>query len=412
MPPLNYLEMDSEVLEFFKIGKTDEYRETISQFLFNELKIDHIFFFLKLNEKNLLTRHSKNNDIPDDLMIKLKSEVEEKFNSEDIADFSNILILTDKAKLNFNEFTAIREENKITKAGICLLQENQGKSYWEKANRADFKEFKDIIKSLLDHYYLLCLVEDLQANNSRLLQLNETKNQILNTVSHELKTPMSAILGFSELLLNRDFGSKDKEAYLEEIYAASKKLSHLIDDFLDLSRLESDEEIFLGDFEIVEINDLAKNAWDEIKGFSKKHKIEWKLSNELPIILCDRIAISRVFHNLFSNAIKYSPLNEKASKREIITCKTELIEAEHESGFDRILISISDNGIGIKANHINNIFDRFMRVDNSDIREIGGTGLGLWISSRIIESHGGQIWCESELGKGSTFKFTLPIFRN
>ena len=104
------------------------------------------------------------------------------------------------------------------------------------------------IKSLLDHYYLLCLVEDLQANNSRLLQLNENKNQILSTVSHELKTPMSAILGFSELLLSRDFSNKNKESYLQEIYSASKKLSHLIDDFLDLSRLESDEEVFFRRF--------------------------------------------------------------------------------------------------------------------------------------------------------------------
>lgn len=412
MPPLNYLEMDSEVLEFFKIRKTEEYREAISEFLFNELKIDYIFFYLKLNKNNLLIRHSRDNKISDNLMIKLKAELEEKFNSGDVNDSSNIIILADEAYINFNEFTAIREENKTTKAGICLLQENHGKCYWEKADKNDFREFKEIIKCLLDHYYMLCLIEDLQANNSRLLQLNETKNQILSTVSHELKTPMSVIIGFSELLLNRDFNSKDKEAYLEEIYAASKKLSHLIDDFLDLSRLESDEEIYLSDFEIVEINDLVEHVSDEIKGFLKKHSIDWDLSIELPIVLCDRIAISRVIHNLFSNAIKYSPIEEALPERKIITCKTELIEASIDENFDKILVSITDNGIGIEANHLENIFERFMRVDNTDVREIGGTGLGLWISYKIIQSHGGQIWCESEPGKGSSFKFTLPIFRS
>jgi two-component system sensor histidine kinase VicK len=96
----------------------------------------------------------------------------------------------------------------------------------------------------------------------------------------------------------------------------------------------------------------------------------------------------------------------------VINCKIDIVTAASpENFFDEISVSISDNGMGIPKENIGQIFERFMRVDNSDTRKIGGTGLGLWISKQIIEAHGGKIWCESELGQGSAFKFILPIYR-
>ena len=412
MSSIDYLAMDSKILEFFRINEAEEFRETVSKFLFENLGIDYVYFYLKFNESSLFNHYCSHDDLSAAMLEKIEDSLSDKLNSESYQDFASTQIITKDETLKLKEFSVLREENKNTKAAISLLQKDNQDSYWQKITTDELLELKKFIKSLLDHYYLLCLLDDLKANNSRLIQLNENKTQILGTVSHELKTPMSAILGFSELLVNRDFSDRDKENYLSEIYSASKKLSHLIDDFLDLSRLESDDEVFLSDFEIVEVNELIKEAVDDIKSFSKQHNIELDLAEDMPIVLCDRVAISRVLHNLFSNAIKYSPVKDDFPDRSTIICKTELEEAKNHQGFDQILISVTDNGIGIDPKHIKNIFDRFMRVDNSDIREIGGTGLGLWICNKIVESHGGQIWCESKVKEGSSFKFSIPIFRN
>jgi signal transduction histidine kinase len=269
-----------------------------------------------------------------------------------------------------------------------------------------------MVSAILDQISLLSALENIQLNNERLVKLNENKTQILGTVSHELRTPMSAILGFSELLLNASYSPELTKKYLEEIYQASKKLAGLIDDFLDLSRLESNDELFLSDFEAVEISTLARKAWDEIQDQHKPYSVKWAVNSEMPYILCDVVAVERVFHNLFSNAIKYSPIEVSKPDRKVINCRIDIVTAASpENFFDEISVSISDNGMGIAKENVGQVFERFMRVDNSDTRKIGGTGLGLWICKQIIEAHGGKIWCESELGQGSVFKFILPIYR-
>ena len=278
--------------------------------------------------------------------------------------------------------------------------------------KKDLELLNRMMSAILDQISLLSALENIQLNNERLVKLNENKTQILGTVSHELRTPMSAILGFSELLLNTSYSPELTKKYLEEIYQASKKLAGLIDDFLDLSRLESNDELFLSDFEAVEISTLARKAWDEIQDQHKPYSVKWSVNSDMPYILCDVVAVERVFHNLFSNAIKYSPIEVSKPDRKVINCKIDIVTAASpENFFDEISVSISDNGMGIPKENIGQIFERFMRVDNSDTRKIGGTGLGLWISKQIIEAHGGKIWCESELGQGSAFKFILPIYR-
>ncbi len=268
------------------------------------------------------------------------------------------------------------------------------------------------LKVFTDYLSLRVQHESLERECERLTKLNETKTQILSAVSHELRTPMSVILGFSELLISNKYSAKQNKKYLEEIYSASKKLAALIDDFLDLSRLESDEDIFLSDFEAVEISKIAKKAWLETSSLYKNHSMEWIISEDIPLIICDSVALERVLHNLFTNACKYSPIEETKPERKQITCQIQLLTAySEENHFDEIMVSISDNGIGIAKDQVESVFQRFMRVDNSDTRKIGGTGLGLWISKQIIEAHGGKIWCESDLAVGTTFKFILPIYR-
>ena len=299
-----------------------------------------------------------------------------------------------------------------TKSASNLAENIETALLPDNLSEKDLDLLNKMMNFILEQISILSALENIQLNNERLLKLNENKTQILGTVSHELRTPMSAILGFSELLLNTSYSPELTKKYLEEIYQASKKLAGLIDDFLDLSRLESNDELFLSDFEAIEISSLAKKAWKEIQDQHKPYSVKWSVNPDMPYILCDVVAVERVFHNLFSNAIKYSPIEASRPDRNVINCKIDVVTAASpENFFDEISISISDNGMGIPKDNIGQVFERFMRVDNSDTRKIGGSGLGLWICKQIIEAHGGKIWCESELGQGSVFKFILPIYR-
>lgn len=239
------------------------------------------------------------------------------------------------------------------------------------------------------------LINDLKQSNEKLLELDKLKSQIISTVSHELKTPMANILGFSELLLHRDLPQEILKQYLAEIHGSSIKLSNLITDFLDLSRIEAKGELLLNNFEETELDWLAEKAWQEVSNHKSEHQIIWQIDENLPYISVDQDALNRVFTNLFSNAIKYS------DNKSTITCNI-------RNNLNDITVSISDQGMGIPDDKVDSIFDRFVRVDNSDTREVGGTGLGLWITKQIIQAHNGQIWCESKLGQGSKFSFVLP----
>lgn len=243
------------------------------------------------------------------------------------------------------------------------------------------------------------LINDLKTSNERLLELDRLKSQLMSTVSHELRTPMANILGFSELLLHREFSPETNKQYITEIYSASQRLSNLIQDFLDLSRIEATGKMPIGPLEEIEIDWIAENAWNQVSSMNRATKIKWDKPDDLPPVNGDPEGINRVFSNLFSNAIKYSPAGST------ITCTIDTRQSD-------ISITVKDEGMGIAPDMVASIFDRFFRVDNSDTRRIGGTGLGLSICKEIVNAHGGQIWCESEEGKGSSFSFTLPINTN
>lgn len=253
------------------------------------------------------------------------------------------------------------------------------------------------------------LISDLKVNNEKLLNLDKLKSQLMNTISHELRTPISNILGFSELLLNRDFPKNSLKEYVGEIYNSSQRLSRLVDNFLDLSRLEATGQLYLNAFEETEIDWLAEKAWNQLGGQNKDHKIEWIIGKKLPIIFVDSESIIRVFSNLFSNAIKYSPLTnnltpEEKELRAKISCSIQANKNE-------ILVTVEDHGVGIPDNLAVSIFDRFTRVENSNTKDINGTGLGLWICKEIVQAHSGHIWYKSTYGKGTKFSFVLPLHK-
>lgn len=247
--------------------------------------------------------------------------------------------------------------------------------------------------------------EDLSTHNKNLLEKERLKNELLSTVSHELKTPMSSILGFSELLEAKEIDLATQKQYQSEIHKSAKRLSNLITNFLDLSRIESIGSFELNHFEEAEIDWLAQEAWNHLKAINSKHKIIWEATENLPEISCDSEAITRVFINLFSNAIKYSPVIEGSPESAEIRCKFEVKDSE-------LLISISDNGMGLLEEEKSKVFDRFYRSEAAKKELINGTGLGLWICKEIIEAHEGKIWCDSKIAKGTSFYISLPLGNN
>gem|GEM_PF-7066148 len=237
---------------------------------------------------------------------------------------------------------------------------------------------------------------DLKTNNEKLLVDDQQKTELISTISHELRTPMANIMGFAELLLNKDFDAITSKSYIKEIHDSSMRLANLISNFLDLSRLEINGLLQFSNREETELDWLAERAWQQLATLNKKHNLIIKKDPNLESIYVDNDALLRVFINLFSNAIKYS-----FDASEII-CTLDQQE-------DKIEVRIIDQGIGIETENLENIFEKFFRVNCAQTKYINGTGLGLWITREILKAHGGSIWAEKNKTQGSSIIFTLPF---
>ena len=231
---------------------------------------------------------------------------------------------------------------------------------------------------------------------TNLRQLEKVRKDFVANVSHELRTPISNIKGYAETLI--DGALEDKENardFLKIIYSNSDRLTRLIDDLLDLSKIESDKlGVTLKDCSLKPIvtrvtDGLQKQVQD------KEITIKIEITEDMPDILADEARIAQVLLNLIDNAIKYN------QQKGII-----IISAKEKNKF--VQVDVSDTGIGISDKDLPRLFERFYRVDKARSRELGGTGLGLSIVKHIVSAHRGEVSVQSVLGQGSTFSFTLP----
>lgn len=239
---------------------------------------------------------------------------------------------------------------------------------------------------------------ELAERNIALFEANKVKSQFLANVSHELRTPLTSIIGFAELL--REAASSEGGRmlrYSENIMSSGRMLLGIINDLLDLAKIEAGKmELHLGQVDMVE---MCRNLIDFMRPLADKKSLQLAaiIAQETPPIQSDAGRIQQILYNLLSNAVKFTPDGG------LIELRLGLADPEH------IHIAVRDTGIGIPAEELAQVFEKFRQLDESMTREFGGTGLGLAISKDLVTMLGGTISVESEVGKGSTFSITLPI---
>lgn len=235
--------------------------------------------------------------------------------------------------------------------------------------------------------------KELRARNEELNILLQLKSELVSTVSHELRTPLASILGFTELMLHRELRPERVEKYLTTIYNEAKRLTALINDFLDIQKMEAGKQSY--EKKYIELIPILEKVIESQQVNTTLHEIYIEPFISDSTILGDKEKLEQVFTNLINNAIKYSPDGGK-------------IKVQVSQNDKELKVAIIDNGLGIPNDAIDKLFTKFYRVDNSDRRKIGGTGLGLAIVQEIVKAHEGKITVQSDFGMGSTFTAIFP----
>jgi signal transduction histidine kinase len=242
------------------------------------------------------------------------------------------------------------------------------------------------------------LFQEVEEKSRQLEVANRHKSEFLANMSHELRTPLNAIIGFSEVLVERMFGelNEKQDEYLRDIFSSGRHLLSLINDILDLSKIEAGKmELELGTFDLPA---AIENALTLVKGRAANHAITLHLEVDRRLGECvgDERKLKQVLVNLVANAVKFTPEGGRVEVR----------AAPANGGVE---FAVSDTGIGIAPEDQEAIFEEFRQVGTDYAKKREGTGLGLTLTKRIVELHGGRIWVKSQLGQGSTFAFMLPL---
>ncbi len=308
-----------------------------------------------------------------------------------------------------DEYPEAREAQRLfghrTTLAVPLVLENRGFG-GILIRRKEVRPFSerqiDLVKTFADQAVIAIenvrLFNEIQDKSLQLEIANKHKSEFLANMSHELRTPLNAIIGFSEVLQERMFGdmNEKQDEYINDIHGSGKHLLSLINDILDLSKVEAGRmELELATFDVPSAID---NALTLIKERAGRHGIQLQAEVDSGIteIKGDERKFKQILLNLLSNAVKFTPEGGR------ITVAARPVDSMVE-------VSVTDTGIGIAPDDCEAVFEEFRQVGTDYTKKAEGTGLGLALTRKFVELHGGKIWVTSEVGKGSTFAFTLPV---
>lgn len=253
---------------------------------------------------------------------------------------------------------------------------------------------RDAANTIIKWFGTATDIEVLKHAEQMLIQAIQDQHNFVSTVSHEFRTALTSIQGFSELLGVEDFDKEQVKDYAKDIHTDATRLHRMINDLLDLEKMELGRTIL--EYEEIDFIELTSEIVERTNAISNEHQIDFQCHKSFPHIYGDRDKLTQIMYNLLSNALKYSPHGG------IILVEMDVEEAQ-------IHVCVHDQGIGIPQEALEAIFHPYNRVHAHDTRYIKGTGLGLPIVRHLVELHGGRIWAESIPGQGSTFHFTLPL---
>lgn len=396
----------------FHINKAHE-NETLKNEL-ESLLNDKIAFAekqLKVQEQaynNLYNAIEKSNAViefnPDGKIITVNDTFLNIFNykREELLGEKNTIFLDEEDTLNNQVFWESLRSGKYQSGKFKRLNK-EGKIIWIQASYSPvFDHDGDLVKITKIAQDITAEVmkqESITEAKELADELNVQKDTFIANMSHELRTPLNAIIGFSELLLH-DEKDKLKNQYLTAIKSASDSLLYLVNDILDLSKIESGNIEY--DNSVFQIHQIVEDVFNVLSLKAQQKGIDFKFffSNDVPKhIFGDKNRLIQVLNNLLNNAIKFT----NSGKVQL------LVELNVTEKTDQLKFTITDTGIGIPKNKLENIFSRFTQAESSTSRVYGGTGLGLNISKLIVENQGGEIGVSSTVNVGSEFWFTLPF---
>jgi signal transduction histidine kinase len=278
-----------------------------------------------------------------------------------------------------------------TKVGVSMLENLRQPDGFVQADLPFLQGVADLIARSIENTRL---DEERQAALA-LDEANRLKAELISTLAHEMRTPLTSIKGYATALLMEEatFGPETQREFLQFIDQECDVLQDLIQDLLESSII--DAGLLRLEPQPVRLPHLAKGVTDDMARRTRKHRFLLDFSEDLPILDADPDRVAQVLRNLLDNAVKYSPQGG-------------LVVVRVEARENEVVISVADQGVGIAPEHLSHLFEKFFRVKSALGRHVVGSGLGLPIARTIVESHGGHIWAESQLGQGSTFYFTLP----
>jgi len=253
-----------------------------------------------------------------------------------------------------------------------------------------------IFSYLVIYSFIAAIKKNYIREYERAKMSDQLKSAFVANMSHEIRTPLNAIVGFSSLMSDPEITAGDKKIFEEQIERNSDYLLRLIEDIIDVSKIESNQlTVKVLEIDVVPLINQITQSFQLAMPSDKNVKVIANLGISKLAVKIDKLRLEQILRNLLSNAVKFTDEG--------------IIEVSCQKGKDFFTFSVKDTGIGIHTQHQLMIFDRFMKIDNNKQHLHRGTGIGLFLSKQLVEMFGGKIWVESVVGKGSNFYFTIPV---